>query len=201
MSLVQTPPSALQGPLVMMARDDDSSPPATDASPTERFEHLVRTHYTFVWRTSRRLGVRPADLDDAIQEVFLVAARNLDSITYERAYLFRVCVFVASQSRRTARRRREIHDEQHLETALDHAASPEEHVQANEARRTLQGVLDDMPEELRVVFVLHELERFTMSQIADTMSQPAGTVASRLRRAREVFMKLAAARTKDWGNR
>ncbi len=200
--MVQSPASALEGPLLLMARDGDSSPPAThDASPTERFERLVRTHYTFVWRTSRRLGVRPADLDDAIQEVFLVAARNLDSILHERAYLFRVCVFVASQSRRTARRRREIHDDEHLESALDRTANPEERVQANEARQTLQAVLDAMPEELRVVFVLHELERFTMSEIADTMSLPAGTVASRLRRAREVFMKLAAARTNDWGNR
>jgi RNA polymerase sigma-70 factor, ECF subfamily len=186
----------------MMARDGDSSPSVThDASPTERFERLVRTHYALVWRTARRLGVRPADLDDVIQEVFLVAARNLDSISHERAYLFRVCAFVASQSRRTARRRREVHDDQHLETALDDTATPEERVQANEARRTLQGVLDAMPDELRVIFVLHELERFTMAEIADTMSLPAGTVASRLRRAREVFMALAAARTKDWGDR
>ena len=44
-----------------------------------------------------------------------------------------------------------------------------------------------MPMELRAVFVLSELEELTMAQIAEMMSTPPGTVASRLRRARAAF--------------
>jgi RNA polymerase sigma-70 factor (ECF subfamily) len=46
--------------------------------------------------------------------------------------------------------------------------------------------------ELRAVFVLYELEDFTMAEIARTLELPPGTVASRLRRARETFERLAA---------
>ena len=50
-----------------------------------------------------------------------------------------------------------------------------------------------MPEDFRNVFVLFELECMTMTEIAHVLSIPAGTVASRLRRARELFMGLMAA--------
>jgi RNA polymerase sigma-70 factor (ECF subfamily) len=44
-----------------------------------------------------------------------------------------------------------------------------------------------MPIELRVVFVLFELEEMTTAEIATLLEIPSGTVASRLRRARETF--------------
>ena len=44
-----------------------------------------------------------------------------------------------------------------------------------------------MSEELRAVFVLHDIERLTMADIADALELKPGTVASRLRRAREDF--------------
>jgi RNA polymerase sigma-70 factor, ECF subfamily len=157
-----------------------------------RFERLVAEHYAFVWRTSRRLGVRSADLDDAVQEVFLVAARNLDAIEEERGYLLRACIFVASHARRALRRRREIVDGERIEEEVDRRARPDETAEATEARERCQRILDRMPEELSTVFVLYELERFTTTEIAEAMSLPQGTVASRLRRARKQFMTLAA---------
>ncbi|MGC4070580.1 MAG: sigma factor-like helix-turn-helix DNA-binding protein [Polyangiaceae bacterium] len=46
-----------------------------------------------------------------------------------------------------------------------------------------------MPEELRAVFALYELEEVTMAKIAQLLDIPPGTVASRLRRAREWFTR------------
>jgi RNA polymerase sigma-70 factor (ECF subfamily) len=51
----------------------------------------------------------------------------------------------------------------------------------------LDGVLEQMEPELRTVFVLYEFEDMSMAEIADTIAIPRGTVASRLRRAREDF--------------
>jgi RNA polymerase sigma-70 factor (ECF subfamily) len=51
----------------------------------------------------------------------------------------------------------------------------------------LDGILDAMPMDLRTVFTLFELEAMTMVEIAQVLSIPAGTVASRLRRGREIF--------------
>ena len=67
----------------------------------------------------------------------------------------------------------------------------------NEARARLQNILDQIPEELRAVFVLYELERFTMSEIAALMNLPSGTVASRLRKARELFVARAKREQRD----
>ena len=48
-------------------------------------------------------------------------------------------------------------------------------------------MLDALPFEQRSVFVLFELEGFSGPEIAETLALPAGTVASRLRKAREMF--------------
>ena len=164
--------------------------PVNDEARKARFDRLVSEHYSFVWRSLRRLGVRAADLDDVVQEVFLASARNLDSIDQERerGFLFQTCVFAAAHARRTVLRRREVIDEDRLHEEVDRRARPDESAESNEARSRLQSILDQIPEELRAVFVLYELERFTMSEIANVMNLPAGTVASRLRKARELFV-------------
>jgi RNA polymerase sigma-70 factor (ECF subfamily) len=188
-------PGGLSGGAVVTTHPSKAigvAPAVTNEAAKVRFERFVADHYGFVWRSARRLGVREADLDDVVQEVFLAAGRSLDTIESERGYLFQTCVFVAARARRTTQRRREVNDEERLNEQVDQRARPDEHAEANEARERLQILLDDMPEELRVVFVLFELERFTMSEISESLNIPMGTVASRLRRGRELFMEKAA---------
>ena len=67
------------------------------------------------------------------------------------------------------------------------APSPEELVDRRRARELLDALLEEMPLELRVVFVLYEIEQLTSAEIAEVVGVPLGTVASRLRRAREDF--------------
>jgi RNA polymerase sigma-70 factor (ECF subfamily) len=62
-------------------------------------------------------------------------------------------------------------------------------LQQGRARALLDEILEAMPTELRAPFVLFELEEMTMSEIAQTLEIPPGTVASRLRRAREIFQE------------
>jgi RNA polymerase sigma-70 factor (ECF subfamily) len=160
---------------------------------TMRIESLVRGHHAFVCRSVRRLGVREADLDDAVQEVFLAASKHVEAIEpdRERGFLFRTCMYVAAHARRSVKRRREIQDEVRVDQEIDAAPTPEQNAETAQARVKLQAILDAMPEELRVVFVLFELEATTMIVIAEMLALPAGTVASRLRRARELFVQLA----------
>ncbi|MBX3213285.1 MAG: sigma-70 family RNA polymerase sigma factor [Labilithrix sp.] len=167
---------------------------AAEEGTSARVERLIQEHYEFVWRSARRLGVRSADLDDVVQEVFVVAARRLDDITHELGFLFRACMHAAAHSRRSVQRRREVLDERRLAHEIDRRANPEQDAETAEARAQLQAVIEEMPEDLRAVFVLFELERFTMSEIAETLSVPSGTVASRLRRAREAFFARVAER-------
>lgn len=168
--------------------------PAT-ASPegAARLRHLVDTYFDFIWRTLRRLGVPEADADDAAQQVFLVAARKLSMIDpgNERSFLFGTAMRVASDVRRAQRRRREDPSEPGDVDLCDGGPGPEDLVAQRRARALLDEVLGAMPLDLQTVFVLFELEELPTSEIASLLGIPLGTVASRLRRAREEFQDRA----------
>ncbi|WP_437490361.1 sigma-70 family RNA polymerase sigma factor [Sorangium sp. So ce1014] len=153
-----------------------------------RLAALVAEHSAFVWRSLVRLGVPRADAEDAVQQVFLVVARRLGDIELgrESAFLFGTALRVASRARRTQQRRREVLEEEPRDS-VDPAPDPEEMMDRARARAALDAILDTMPLDLRAVFVLFELEQMTMANIAVMLELPAGTVASRLRRAREHF--------------
>ncbi len=164
--------------------ESSSSPPRQP----ERIALLVREHHAFVWRLLRRLGLREGDADDAAQQVFLVAADKLASIERgrERSFLYGVALHVGARARRSQARRREDSLDAADERA-DGEPNAEQLLQKRQAREVLDALLDEMPAELRVVFVLYELEELTTPQIAELCEIPAGTAASRLRRAREDF--------------
>jgi len=153
----------------------------------------VREHYGFVWRLLRRLGLREGDADDAAQQVFLVAVDRLGDMEppRERSFLYGVALNVGARARRSQLRRRE----EPLDAAGDgESAEPsaEQLLERRQARDALDALLGEMPEELRVVFVLFELEELSTPQIADSCQIPTGTAASRLRRAREDFEERVA---------
>ena len=149
---------------------------------------LIEVHFDFIWRSLRRMGLEGADADDATQEVFVIASRRLDSIApdKERAFLFGTALRVAALARRTAKRYQGRLDSLAADP-VERPPSPEELVSRREARADLDTVLDQLDLELRVVFTLYELEELTVSEIAELMELKEGTVASRLRRARDQF--------------
>jgi RNA polymerase sigma-70 factor (ECF subfamily) len=161
---------------------------ASERARAERLRALLDQHFDFIWRSLRRLGVREADVDDAAQEVFLVAARKLDQVASERerAFLIGTALRIASTFRRSSRRRPE-EPSAGLDQEVDLALNPEELSELLRARPLLQEILDSMTLEQRGVFVLSEIEELTAPVIAELLQVPVGTVHSRLRSAREVF--------------
>jgi RNA polymerase sigma-70 factor (ECF subfamily) len=162
-----------------------------------RLRRVISDHFEVVWRFLRRLGIAESDTDDAVQEVVLVLARKLDQVEIgcERSFVLSTAVRVASTFRRTQRNRsrREVGVEDHeLHQIQSPELDPESLAEKQRLRLVLQRVLNELPMELRAVFVLYELEELTMAEIAATLELPPGTVASRLRRARELFENLAA---------
>jgi RNA polymerase sigma-70 factor (ECF subfamily) len=171
---------------------------------SDRLTTLFHDHFDLVWRTVRRLGVPPEALDDATQEVFVIASRRLASIEHgkERAFLYGTAVRVASTARRTSSRRRQVQppladDEREPAAPSDPAPAADELVDRKRARELLDQLVARLPDDTRPVFVLYELEGLTMEEIATCLEVPPGTVASRLRRAREVFQAAVARIDRD----
>jgi RNA polymerase sigma-70 factor, ECF subfamily len=170
----------------------DEAESSSLASPP-RIARLVRANYAFVWRLLRRLGLAEGDADDAAQQVFLAASGRLSGVepARERAFLYGVALNVGARARRSLGRRRE----EPLEAAAERVApepNAEQVLEHRQARALLDQLLDEMPEDLRVVFVLFELEELSTPQIAELCEIPVGTAASRLRRAREDFEERVA---------
>jgi RNA polymerase sigma-70 factor (ECF subfamily) len=154
---------------------------------------LFEAHYASIWRLLRRLGVRHAQLDDAAQEVFWVAARRFADIEAgrEHAFLYGVALRVAAQELKRQKSADPIADLEAVPRLPDAQPSPEERLEQRQARQLLDSVLDAMPAELRMIFVLFELEGLEVRQIAALQEIPLGTASSRLRRAREEFSAIA----------
>ena len=166
---------------------DGETEPAPQADRDARLRSIVTDHYEFVWRSLRHLGVMPGDADDAVQQVLIIVSRKLDQVTVgrERAFLFATAMRIAYRWRRSRERRREVDNS---EIVLDQLAGQTSSVSDRApARALLDQILVDMPDDMRAVFMLYEVEQFTMSEIASVLDLPSGTVASRLRRAREYF--------------
>lgn len=153
------------------------------------FRTLYDDHVAFVWRNLRRLGVAPSDVEDRVQEVFVVAHRRIGDYQERghgpRAWLFQIVLRIASEWRRHRRR--------HPEDVDGGAAQELEHTEAEQAeliaRREALDQLDialaSLDVDKRAVLVLHEIEDMTAPEIAESLSLPVNTVYSRLRVARQ----------------
>jgi RNA polymerase sigma-70 factor (ECF subfamily) len=172
-----------------------SGEPAAAEEPETRLRRMVDAHYDAVWRMVRFLGVQEANAEDVAQQAFCVAARKLDEITpgVELPFLLSVAWRVASEHRR-AERRRPVTSEGDIDAIAASLPSPEQLLDQNRARAELQAVLDAMPVELRMVFVLFEIEELTLPEIAAATGLRLGTATSRLRRAREEFQSIVKRR-------
>ena len=200
--------AAASAPLPQVGGSFDSSASTRDAS-VERVRALVKEHHAFVWRTVRRLGLPEDAADDAAQQVFVVLARRIDEVARgaEKSFLYRTAANVTADMRRRYAVRRRVEAPTEEGTApevADSAESAEERLDRAAARALLAEAIESLPDDVREVFVLFELEGLTSPEIATLTGVPEGTVASRLRRAREKFMEIIKrlkARRADRGGR
>ena len=154
------------------------------------FEAIYAEHFAFVWRCLRALGVSPAALDDAAQEVFLVVHRRFSEFRGEssvRTWLYAVVRNVASNQRRTQRRRG---DHAELPAELKSSGpSPLERAQDRQAATFVEQFVAEQPDHKREVFVLAMLEQMPVPDVAEALGVPLNTVYTRLRNVRLDFQR------------
>lgn len=152
----------------------------------QQLADLYRTHHRIIWRTLRRLGFSPESAADATQQAYLIALERLDRIVAgsEKAFLFSTAIFFGRTAFRKERRL-ELSDDPLLGSDLGRAARTIDDRQL--VLQLFDRILADVDPDLLTVFTLYEVEGMTSPEISDLLAIPLGTVASRLRRARELF--------------
>jgi RNA polymerase sigma-70 factor (ECF subfamily) len=170
-----------------------SAAPRPVALPPLRFEDVYAQTFEVVWRTLRRMGVAPSQLDDAAQEVFLVVHRRLTEFE-GRSTLLTWVLGIALRVAKSQRRTTERLEHQALDDELpDQRPSPDVALANSETRRLVERLLLELEETRREVFVLFELEQLTAPEISEALGTNLNTVYSRLRLARRDF-ELAVSR-------
>jgi RNA polymerase sigma-70 factor (ECF subfamily) len=164
-----------------------SSGPLEPPGPPD-FRTICREQFGFVWRTLRHLGVSTAYLDDAVQDVFLVAQRKLrefDGSSSVRTWLYGISRYTALEFQR-GDKRRQMH-EPVSEDLTSGAPKPDEQAETQESARFVATFLDSLDEDKRDVFFLIELEQMSAPEVAEAIGVKLNTVYSRLRAARQAF--------------
>lgn len=171
-------------PLVMAPGKDD---------PLD-YADIFRTEFAYVWNSLARLGVASRDLEDLTHDVFCHVYRKLsqyDPSRPLRPWLFVFAYRAASDYRKLARHRLELvgvdaEPDDPSPSAADALISAEE-------RRLLEAALSKVPIERRAVLLLHEVDGFSVPEIAAALALPVNTVYSRLRIARGELVSAAKA--------
>jgi RNA polymerase sigma-70 factor (ECF subfamily) len=166
-----------------------AAPESASAACAMSFASVYEAHFSFVWRTVRRLGVEPSSVDDLVQEVFLVVHRRLadfEGRSSIKTWLFGIVRRVVHDHRRSKQRKPATPTEDFEGIAVD-ASTPYESTEKAEAVRLLHAMLDALEDERREVFVLAELEQMSAPEIAEATATNVNTVYTRLRAARKDF--------------
>ena len=169
--------------LVQRARDGDAT----------AFAEIVVRYQDRIYNLAFRMLGNEADAADAAQEAFVAAWEGMGRFRGQSAlytWLYRVAMNKALGLRRRRQARREVSsnaEEVLMETAADRREAPPEVANAHEREAIVQEAIDALPDDLRSVAVLRDIEGLEYEQIAEVLSIALGTVKSRLHRARLVL--------------
>jgi len=137
----------------------------------------------YIYRTLRRMGAGPSEVDDLAQEVFLALRGSwtkYDPTRPIRPYLFGIAFRIASAHQR--KRNREVAFG--VLEPDDLELRPDEALQAKQARLMVLAALERIPLRRRAVLVMHDLDDIPVADVASVLSIPRFTAYSRLRKAR-----------------
>lgn len=161
------------------------------------FDALVRKYQHKIVKLVSRYVYEPAEAQDIAQETFIKAYRALPRFRGDSAFytwIYRIAIntaknYLVANSRRPVDQQLDLQDPEQYEmnARLKDVDTPESMLLTDEIQATVEGAIQELPEELRTAIVLRELEGMSYEEIAAAMDCPVGTVRSRIFRAREAI--------------
>jgi RNA polymerase sigma-70 factor (ECF subfamily) len=161
-------------------------------------EALVAAYGERAYRLAIRITGNSSDAEEVVQDALWAAARKIDTFRGTAAFgswVYRITANAAYQKRRGRRIERNgtsweelapSFDEtgQHVQPGLDWSPRLKDPVLQAELQSVLRAAIDELPEEHRATFLLHDVEGLSNLEIAETLQVKVATVKSRVHRAR-----------------
>ncbi len=156
------------------------------------FRAIYDRYFDFVWTSARRLGVKPASLDDVVQEIFMVIHGKIETLRQPdslRSWIYSIARRTVSGYHRSQRTRgvSDVAFALHVETQQEPPLTPLELTEHNEDAKLLWQLLGEVDPPKREVLMLVELDGMTVPEVSEALEIPLNTAYSRLRAARAAF--------------
>ncbi len=176
------------------------------AGDTRAFELLMRRHNRMLFRVARSILVDDAESEDALQDAYLAAYRNIGSFqggAKLSTWLARIVINEALGRLRKRKRaavvvpftpssRRDEANNPEDAMADASAEQPEAAAMRAELRELLERRIDELPAQFRTVFILRDVEELSVDETAECLDIPAATVRTRAFRARALLRESLA---------
>lgn len=187
--------------------DGETSPnDSPQSAEVTTFSAVYQRYFSFVWACTRRMGVREHELDDVVQEVFIVIHGKLTTLEKPdslRSWIYGIIRRTACTYHRARRTKVASAEALNSEPEMQYPEqpSPLELAEQSDQARLLWSLLEKLEPPKREVLVLAELDEMTAPEIASVLDVPLNTVYSRLRTARQALEAVLARHHAQTGQR
>jgi RNA polymerase sigma-70 factor, ECF subfamily len=173
--------------LLRLAREGDAT----------AFEALIRRHDRFLYRVARSILLDDYEAEDVVQETFIKAFRRLVDFRGEASlstWLTRIALNEALAKKRRQRTTVELEALQQPANVESLMIAPEQDPEVTAAqhqiRKLLERAIDGLPDSLRTVFVMRDVQELSTAESARLLGLGEPTVKTRLHRARRMLREI-----------
>jgi RNA polymerase sigma-70 factor, ECF subfamily len=192
---------------VFESRDEAQMIASILAGNTHEFHNLIQPYERSVYSMALSMLQNEADAEDAAQEAFLKAFRNLGKFRGESKFSTWLISITLNEARSRLRQKKtaktesldELNEGGHVSPALlrDWREIPSEVLERGEVRVMLQHAITDLPLIYREIFLLRDFEELSVNQSAEALGISVAAAKVRLHRARMMLQKKLAPQLKQ----
>ena len=192
---------------VFESRDEAQMIASILAGNTHEFHNLIQPYERSVYSMALSMLQNEADAEDAAQEAFLKAFRNLGKFRGEAKFSTWLISITLNEARSRLRQKKtaktesldELNEGGHVSPALlrDWREIPSEVLERGEVRVMLQHAITDLPLIYREIFLLRDFEELSVNQSAEALGISVAAAKVRLHRARMMLQKKLAPQLKQ----
>lgn len=159
-------------------------------------EEIVRRYSNKVYNLAYHLTHDASAAEEIMQEVFLTVIAKINTLTndaYFSTWLYRVATnasygFLRKEKKYTEQTTiEEIDQEPSQDYVYDWSTLPDDILLSEESRTILQGSIDSLPEAMRTVVIMKDVEGFSNEEIAQSLGVSVPAIKSRLHRGRLIL--------------